>query len=195
MMSELDVLRELINEQALVPLVEAHREKKTVVLSESGNQDGIQYSITIKEVPNDAVVVKTDMFPSPQNIFRCQNGECKRADYVIVANSERGGFIVHIEMKRGRGNAGEIVDQLKGSECFISYCRSIVHRFWQQSNFLDLYENRFVTFRRIGASKFRTRQSRSTELNDDPEKMLKISDVKNGKEVHFRRLIQRGFHN
>ena len=120
-MSDLDVLRELVNERALVPLMETPYGKKTVVLSESGSQGGIQYSIKIKGIPDDAAVVKTDMFSSPKSIFSCQKGECKRADYVIVTNSETANFIVHVEMKRGEGSAGEIIDQLKGSECFIAY--------------------------------------------------------------------------
>ena len=194
MISDLDVLQELIDERALVPLEETHYGKKTVVLGESGSQVGIQYSIKIKGIPDDAVVVKTDMFSSPEGIFSCQRGECKRADYVIVTNSETANFIVHVEMKRGEGNAGEIIDQLKGSECFIAYCRAIVCRFWQQSGFLDRYESRFVTFRKIRTRKSRTRESRSSVLHDVPERMFRISDVGNGGEVHFGRLIKGGRH-
>ena len=71
-MSDLDVLRELINRRALVLLEETHFGKKAVVLSEPDNQGGIQYSIKIKEIPDDAVVVKTDMFSSPRHIFRVE---------------------------------------------------------------------------------------------------------------------------
>ena len=195
MMSDLDVLRELINEKALVPLVDAHYGKKTVVLDETGNQGEIQYSIRIKGIPNDAVVVKTNMFPSPRNIFACRKGECNRSDYVVVANSEAGAFIVHIEMKKGRKLAHDIIDQLKGAECFISYCRAIVCRFWQRPHFLDQYENRFVAFREVQTSKSRTRESRAPVLHDVPERMLRISDVRNGREITFRRLIQGGSHN
>ena len=189
-MSDLDVLRELINRRALVLLEETHFGKKAVVLSEPDNQGGIQYSIKIKEIPDDAVVVKTDMFSSPRHIFSCRRGECKRADYVIVTNSETGNFIVHVEMKKGRGNMSEIKSQLKRSECFIAYCRAIVCSFWQQSRFLDQYENRFVTFRKIGTRKSRTRESRSSVLHDVPERMFRISDVGNGGEVPFDRLIK-----
>lgn len=194
-MSDLDVLHELINKQALVPLIGTHYGKRTVVLGESDKQGEIRYSIKIKGVPSDAVVVKADNFPPPKRIFACRNGECKRADYVIVADSEMGNFIVHIEMKEGMGDAGEIIHQLKGSECFISYCRAIVCGFWKRSKFLEQYESRFVTFKRIGTRKSRTRESRSTELHDDPERMFRISDVRDGGEVHFRRLIQGGSHN
>ena len=195
MMSDLDVLQELINEEALVPLEKTYYGKKTVVLGEYDQQGRFRYSIRIKGVPSDAVVVKTDNFPPPKGIFACRNGECKRADYVIIADSEIGNFIIHIEMKKNIDNAGDIINQLKGSECFISYCQSIVHRFWQRSDFLDPYESRFVSFRKIRTGKAPTREeSRSTELHDAPEKMFRISDVKDGGKVHFRRLIQGGSH-
>ena len=58
-MSDLDVLQELINERALVPLEETSYGGKNVVLGESGNPGQIQYSVKIKGVPNDAIVVKT----------------------------------------------------------------------------------------------------------------------------------------
>ena len=192
MMSDLDVLQELINERALVPLEETPYGGKTVDLVERDRQGKILYSIKIKGIPNDTIVVKTDRFTSPENIFACLRGECKRADYIIITNTETENFIIYVEMKKGRGNESEIINQLKGSECFISYCRMIVCKFWQQSRFLDQYENRFVTFRRIGISKSQTRKRSPSVLHDVPDEVLKISDVGNGGEVHLRKLIRGG---
>ena len=189
-MSDIDVLQELIDKQALVPLEETPCGKKAVDLVERDIRGKILYSIKIKGVPNDTVVVKTDKFSSPEEIFACLKGECKRADYVIIANSGKANFIIYVELKKGRGNIGKIINQLKGSECFISYCRAIVCKFWQQSDFLDQYENRFVTFRRIGNRKFKTRINPLSVLHDTPERMLRISDVNDREEVPFRRLIQ-----
>lgn len=191
-MSDIGVLQELINKQALVPLGETPCGKKTVDLVERDKQGKILYSIKIKGIPNDTIVVKTDRFTSPEKIFACLRGECKRADYVIIANSGSVNFIIYVELKKGRGNISQIIDQLKGSECFISYCRAIVCKFWQQSKFLDQYENRFVAFRRIGNRKFTTRMNPPSVLHDTPEKMLKISDVNDRDKVPFRRLIQGG---
>ena len=191
-MSDLDILHELINEHALVQLEETPYGKKTVILDESGSQDQIQYSVKIKGIPDDAIVVRTDIFYSPRSIFACQKGECKRADYVIITNSETANFIIYVEMKKGKGKKSEIISQLKGSECFISYCRAIVCKFWQQSRFLDQYENRFVTFRKIGISKSQTRKKAPSVLHDVPDEMLEISDVGNGGEVYFGRLIDGG---
>lgn len=73
-MSDLDVLKELINKKALVQLEETSYGKKTVTLGESGSQGQIQYSIKIKGIPDDAIVVKTDVFSSPESIFCVSKG-------------------------------------------------------------------------------------------------------------------------
>ena len=73
-MSDLDVLQELINERALVPLMETPYGGRIVVLGESGSQGEMQYSIKIKGIPNDAVVVKTDMFPFSRGNFFVSKG-------------------------------------------------------------------------------------------------------------------------
>lgn len=188
MTSDLDVLRELINENALVRL-EGPDYGRVAVLEEAGAPGRIQYSIKIKGIPNDAVVIKTDAFPPPRSIFTCRRGECKRADYVIVASSKKGNFIVYMEMKRGRGKRRDIVDQLKGSECLISYCQAIACGFWNRPNFLGPYERRFVSFTKIGISKSRTRDVRPTWLHDAPDRMCTIGTIRSGGEVNFRRLI------
>lgn len=186
-MPDLAVLYELVKEEAQVPLTTTSYGKQTVVLQESTPRGDIQYSIEIRGVPNDAIVIKTDRFPAPDRIFTCQRGECKRADYVIVAYSDKGNFILHIEMKKGRGRFRDIVDQLKGSACFLSYCRDIGRRFWQQPDFLGSgYKHRFVTIREIGTDRRPTVEKPQSGLHDSPENPLKIG----GKvHLHFRELV------
>lgn len=187
MTSDLDVLRELIHEKALARLEGPDHGKRVAVLEEGG--DSGRYSIRIKGIPKDAVVIKTDAFPAPKGIFKCRRGECKRADYVIAASSGKNSYVVYVEMKKGRGNLRDIVDQLKGSECFVSYCRAIVCRFWNRPNFLSSCESRFVSITKIGISKSRTREPRYPGRHDTPESMLKLDNIKDGGGVHFSRLI------
>lgn len=187
MTSDLDVLRELIHEDALVRLEGPDHGRGVAALEEADDPD--RYSIRIKGVPNDAVVIKTDAFPAPKSIFKCGRGECKRADYVIVASSGKKSYVVYVEMKKGKANPRDIVDQLKGSECFVSYCRAIVCRFWSRPDFLGPCESRFVSITKIGISKSRTRKRRRAGRHDAPESMLKIDDIRDGGEVHFSKLI------
>ena len=194
MTSDLDVLRELINDGALVQLSgEPGHGRRPAKLEETGNDtDENRYSIWIKGIPDDAVIIKTDAFPAPKSIFKCGRGECKRADYVIVASTGSKNYIVYMEMKKGRGDRGNIVDQLKGSECFVSYCRAIAGRFWNRPNFLDSNscESRFVSITKIGISKSPTRPRGSAGLHDAPEKMMRIDYVGDGGGVHFSKLIR-----
>ena len=187
MTSDLDVLRELIHEKALARLEGPDHGKRVAVLEEGG--DSGRYSIRIKGIPNDAVVIKTDAFPAPKSIFKCRRGECKRADYVIVASSGKKSYVVYVEMKKGKGNQPDIVAQLKGSECFLSYCRAIACRFWSRPNFLDPCESRFVSITRIEVPKTRTRERRHAGRHDKPESMLKIDYVGDGGVLPLRKLI------
>lgn len=187
MTSDLDVLRELIHEDALARLERPEHGRRVAVLEETGGRD--RYSIRIKGVPDDAVVIKTDAFPAPKGIFKCQGGECKRADYVIVTSFDKKSYVVYVEMKKGKDNPRDIVAQLKGSECFISYCRAIACRFWSRPDFLGPCESRFVSITKIGISKSRTRKRRRAGRHDAPESMLKIDNIRDGGGVHFSKLI------
>ena len=187
MTSDLDVLRELIHEDALARFEAPDHGRRVAVLEEAGDPD--RYSIRIKGIPKDAVVIRTDAFPAPKDTFKCRRGECKRADYVIVASSGMKSYVVHVEMKKGKGNPRDIVAQLKGSECFVSYCRAIACRFWSRPDFLAPCESRFVSITKIGISKSRTREPRYPGRHDTPESMLKLDNIKDGGGVHFSRLI------
>ena len=194
MTSDLGVLRELIKGDALVKLEKTGYGGNFAELEETGDgPDENRYSIRITRIPDDAVIIKTDMFPDPRSIFKGLKGECKckRADYALVASNGSNNYIVYMEIKKGKGDRGGIINQLKGSECFVSYCRAIAGRFWNRPNFLDSdsYENRFVSITKIGISKSRTRARGSAGLHDAPERMLKIDNVKDGGGVHFSRLL------
>lgn len=189
MTSDLDVLRELINEDALVRLDGSDHEGRVAVLEEVTDSGRIQYSIKITKVPDNAVVIKADAFPAPRRIFRCQRGECKRGDYIIMASFRNKSYVVYVEMKKGKGDS-DVVHQLKGSECFVSYCQAIAGRFWSRPNFLGPCESRFVSITKIGISRFGTRERRQADLHDEPERMLKIDYIRDGGELPFIRLIK-----
>lgn len=188
MMDDLKVLKELIKRQAFVPLGNTAYGKKTVALTENV-EHGVsrsQYSIEIKGVPNESVVIKTDLFPAPKQVFNCRSGECRRADYVIISNSSNGSYIVYIEIKKKHDALSHIKDQLRGSMCFMAYCRELGREFWGKSDFLgSRYRTRFVTIRLIGFNK-QMPQKLSDGLHDKPERVLKIVGKTS---LHFRELI------
>ncbi|MEH2178874.1 AAA family ATPase [Nostoc sp.] len=87
--------------------------------------------------------------------------------------------------KSEKSTEWEIIQQLKGAQCFIAYCQQIGKKYWGQKNFLDTYVYRFVTIRNINIYKKPTRE-KITDDHDSPERMLKISSPHY---LQFNRLI------
>ena len=188
-MSDLSILRELIKKEAIVSPTNTHYGKQTAILEEKDDRGVPLYSVEIKGIPKDAIVIKADEFPSPKLVFNNTKKECRRADFAIVINSAEGNFILYIEMKEGKGGIKKITDQLKGAKCFVGYCREIVCAFWQKRDFLGAgYKSRFVAISKIKMSmaKRPTVSIPKRGLNDHADNALRIS----GKEsLHFRELI------
>jgi hypothetical protein len=171
-MSDLEILREMIKDSARVEVAAGYDNKKQVVLTESQQADS---SVIVFGLPEDTIVIKADAFVSPSFIFNGSQGECKRADFIIVASSEITKTIIFIEMKVGKGEAeAEIIMQLKGAKCFFSYCQEIGRSFWNEPSFLQGYNFRFVSIRESSIAKRPTRPDRQTAIHDQPERMLKL---------------------
>lgn len=166
----------MIKDTTKVSLVDNYG-KKQVKLTEPQCPDS---SVIIHGMPDNAIVIKADTFKSPDSVFKGSHGECKRADFVIIAdggNNKK--VIICIEMKaktgKTKGSEKEIVQQLKGAQCFVKYCRKIGQLFWDQQNFLDDFVYRFVSIRNISLSKKKSRIEPTTDIHDRPDKMMKIS--------------------
>ena len=170
-MSDLKILHQMIKDNAKVPLVSGYG-KHTVTLTEP-RQPGS--AVTIAGIPDNAIVIKADAFKSPDTVFNGSQGECKRADFVIVADSGNKKTIVCIEMKATKAPEKEIIQQLTGARCFIAYCQEIGKAFWHEPDFLDGYKHRFVSIGYTSMPKRKTRIDRSTSVHDRPDRMMKIS--------------------
>lgn len=184
-MSDIAILKEMIKESARVPLVEDDKGKRRVVLKEPPPAD---YFVTIDGMPDNdqVIVIKADAFPAPEAVFIGSNGECKRADFVIIADTPTEKMIFCIEMKKNKAQHKKIEQQLTGAKCFIEYCKEIGKAFWNRQNFLDGYQYRFISIGKIRISKRTTRLKHSTETHDRPDRMLKIT---NPNKLQFYHLI------
>ena len=183
-MSDIAILKEMIQESAKVPLVEDSYGKKKVTLREPPPAD---YSVTIHGMPNDdqVIIIKADAFPAPKTVFIGSKGECKRADFVIIADGKKK-VILCIEMKAGKGESEtDIIAQLKGAKCFVAYCREIGQLFWNKPNFLKDYEYRFVSIKNIKINKTSTRFDPTPHFFSDIQILKRI-----GSYFQFNDLIQ-----
>ncbi|WP_426581615.1 hypothetical protein [Dapis sp. BLCC M229] len=177
----------MILPEATVRLESTKYQKKIVKFTEYSDN----YTVTIHGMPddNEVIAIKADAFSAPKEIFQGTKGECKRADFVIIADTiKKGKFIVFIEMKGGKKTSKEkeIIQQLKGAQCFVEYCQAIGKSFWEKRYFLDDYQYRFVSIKNIKIPKSKTRYESKADIHDTPEKMLKISDPHH---IQFNRLI------
>jgi hypothetical protein len=184
-MDDFEILDRMIQPQAKAELVDSGSSKPQVILTEAN-----LYAVTILGMPDreNVIIIKGDTFDAPQQIFNGKHGECKRADFMIIARlDERRKYVVYIEMKarvttsKGR----EIIHQLQGTQCFFKYCEEIGKVFWEEPNFLAGYKSRFVSFRNIGLNKRPTREKAAIP-HDRPDRMLKLNSTKS---IQFNQLI------
>jgi hypothetical protein len=184
-MDDFEILNLMIKKEAKVELLDGGSSKPKVILTESG-----LYAVTILGMPDreNVIIIKGDTFDAPQQIFNGKRGECKRADFMIIARlDERRKYVVYIEMKARvtTSKEKEIIQQLQGTQCFFKYCEEIGRVFWEEPNFLADYKSRFVSFRNIGLNKRPTREKAGI-FHDRPDRMLKLNSTKS---IQFNQLI------
>ena len=188
-MSDLDILREMIKDDVLVPVQVGNYGKRELVLKEGSGQH--IYEIKIHKIPDNIIAFKADKFPPPKAVFKNHKKECKRADFIVVANSDKENWIIYIEMKAGGTDlACDIKLQLKGAECLLAYCRAIGRTFWLEQDFLkeNDYEQRFVSIKNARVNKRPTRILPKSGVHDKPEKMLKLNSP-NRNMLEFNQIV------
>lgn len=172
-MTDLDILKQMIKTSACAE-VEVHYNSHKVVLSEPQCPDS---KVEIRNIPADAIIIGADKFPPPNALFNGEKGECKRADYIIVAEKNNRICAVYIELKRtNQASATDIQKQLRGAHCVLCYLQAIGREFWGKQDFLANIAHRYIGFTHTGSiRKHKTRESRPSELHKSPEKFLKFS--------------------
>ncbi len=170
-MTDIEILELMIRTEARVPVQKDPNGKTFVELRDAQAPDS---RVTVNGIPEDAIVIKTDAFPAPDKVFTGANDECKRSDYLIIAETSRNTYVVHIEMKRTKDPQHEIISQLKGSACFFRYCQEIGVEFYLQKEFLKSAKERFISFGYTGMNKRQTRVTPQFGIHDRPDKLLKI---------------------
>lgn len=190
-MSDIAILKQMIKQDMTVSLTERKEKthsKYSVTLTENQNN----YSVIIDGIPepDEVIIIRADNFKTSREVFNGTKGECKRADFVIIADTFTEKIILFIEMKRNKDDKKDIAKQLYGAQCFIAYCQEIGKTFWHQHKFLEAYQYHFVTIGRIPISKTKTRADTAnrtrTQTHSIPENMLII----NGKNyLQFYHLI------
>ncbi len=185
LVDDIQILQEMLKPDTQVVL-QSGQGNPSVKLTDT--QSGT--TVEVKGLPHDSIVIKADRFKGPFAVFNKDLENIrKRADFVIISNDEREKkWVICLETKGGNKTRAEVVAQLKGAKCFISYCKCIGKSFWESEEFLDGYEYRFASVVRLNdPRKRRTEPFYYTEsLHDRPEVFLKISRIFS---IHFSKLI------
>jgi hypothetical protein len=183
-MNDTETLRNLFKPRVYVNMTTNAHGKYEVTLEEPLQPDS---SVKICRLPGDTVIVNVDLFEGPNHVFNCDTGICKRADYAIISESRRS--VLYVELKSGSYGQCDVVKQLIGAKCFISYCREVVRQFWGNPSFMEGYCERFVSFVHVSASQ-RPISEPSRAIHDCPTNFMKIKHP-NRNFQHFNRLIGR----
>ena len=182
-MNDIEILQEMLICDAQVPL-QQEQGRPSVELIETQNNT----TVKIIGLPYDSIAIRAEDFKDPLTVFEGLKGERKRADFVIVSNEEQRKWIISIETQAGNSKTAKHVEaQLKGAQCFMSYCKCIGKSFWESEEFLDGYEYRFVSIAYTNMHKRSTHPNKPRPLHNRPEHFLKLS----GQSHHFSKLIKK----
>jgi hypothetical protein len=181
-MDSIEVLRRMIAQGARIALLEKGG-KLSVELTEPQAPDS---KVTIRGLPEATIVIKLDSFAAPDGLLTCERGECKRADYAIVAASATLEVVLFVELKRTKASREDIEKQLRGGECIIAYCKQIAAAFYGEAHLLQGYAARFISLGHTSINKRRTRFTRSAARHDRPEHFMQIDWPAT---LYFNRLV------
>lgn len=188
-MSDIEILQEMLISTAQIPLQQGQGRPSVELTDKQGNT-----TVEIKGLPHDSIVIRAEDFEDPLTVFKGSKGERKRADFMIVSNEDTKKWIICIETQAGNYKlAAHVEEQLKGAQCFMSYCKCIGRSFWEGEEFLGDYQYRFVSIVDINSNK-ETKKTRpysphiqsKGRLHDTPDAFLKIL---RSPSLHFRHLI------
>lgn len=182
--NDIEILQEMIASASQVPLHREPGKPPSVLLTDVQAKSVVE----IRGLPLDSIVIRAEDFKHPLSVFCGSRGERKRADFVILSHDEKKWIICIETQLNDYKNRDEVVQQLKGASCFLTYCRCVGKEFWSERDFLEDYEFRFVSMVYTSIDKRNTsRRLDRTSVHDKPESYLKVS----GRSHHFHRLTDR----
>ena len=187
-MNDIEILQEMLVPDAQVPLQQGQGKSSVQLKDEQAGT-----IVEIKGLPRDSIVIRAEAFEDSLKLFEGSKGERRRADFVIISIDSRKWIICIETQKSNYKSPKEVIEQLKGALCFVSYCRCIGREFWLEKEFLDDYHYRFVSMVDIDTNKetkktrpYSPRIQSKGKLHDSPRAFLKIY---RSPSLHFRKLL------
>lgn len=183
--NDIDILHEMLNSTVLVPLQPKGNHVSVELMDKQS-----QTTVEITNLPNNSVVIKTEVFEPKKVVFKGLKDERRRADFAIVSIENTKKWIICIEIKSSNIDKDRVISQLRGAKCVVDYYKSVGREFWAANNFLENYEYRFVGIAGITEKKstrpMNPANQTKTKLHDRPDTFLPIFEQKR---LYFKELI------
>ncbi|MDR0338278.1 MAG: hypothetical protein LBI18_14475 [Planctomycetaceae bacterium] len=129
--------------------------------------------VKITDISDNAMLIKIDYGDVNKHIFRSENGQRKRCDYLIIAEQHNNKKILFfIEIKSKTFNEDEITQKFLASECLFDYMVSMLNRFYKKNFNLDEWKKRFILFQKTRINK---KQIHPAKDGTTPENYLSIN--------------------
>jgi hypothetical protein len=128
----------------------------------------------IRGVPKGSLLLRMQRYPEPRHIFKSTKGECKRCDYIVLAPWKSGLYILYVEMKSSRLDNRDTIPQLRGADCFMTYCRALAERFHSAEISSCPFEKRFILFCVKNSNKKSIVPRTASAVHSSPENMKKF---------------------
>jgi len=180
-MTDTEIIKELLLPAACEDIYSIRDGSFGVTIKETHQNE---YSLEIRSIPEDSIVIKIDKFKAQDTLFQELKGVRKRADYAIISESKK--IIIFIELKASDDPSAFIKQQLKGAQCAVEYIQSIGKVFWDKQAFLNNYTRYYAACCNISIRKKGTKPiNKGSHKKIDT--FLKISGAG---PIYFNKLIR-----
>jgi hypothetical protein len=170
---------------------ESIRDRQYFVLEENDPAAKLK-RVEIRDVPEGSLLLKMQEYPALSGVFKSTKGECKRCDYIILTPCENDLYILYIEMKSLYPNKQDVILQLKGADCFMTYCRALAECFHSSEISSCSSKKRFILFYSNNSNKTSIVPRAMSAVHSSPENMMRFpvgSRKKSGPFVMFKELL------
>jgi hypothetical protein len=151
-------------------------ENQTAILKEDDISAKLK-EVNIIDVPDNSILIKIDYGNTYNDIFRSDDGQRKRCDYLLITNGVHKRILLFIEMKSNELKEAEIIQKFLATECLLDYIVSMLNRFHKIDIDLGECKKRFVSFQKkripktkIHSAKDGTKPENYRPMNFNPNK-------------------------
>ena len=160
------------------------------ILKESSSSAKLK-EIEIRNVPKNSILIDLDninmgnylkmVLNSSLGIFEC-------CDYAIISLINDKIYCIFIELKSLKPDVRHVTNQLKGGDCFIDYCNSIIKNFLNFPKIDELnIQNRYILISQKG---FKRETKNRASKYSSPEEFYHIGVGKvSSADISFEKLI------